>query len=164
MTLVVYAEPSREAYPGHMVVGEESDSREFRYFGYRFDPASLPTEYRPPARWRDYLVANKIPGLIVEESRYVRHLQEASGRAYWEKRAESSTSLESYLPPRDEWQPHAYYSFNPDDFSTEELPCYNCVTWATTIANRLIVGFLPVVRQGRINLALGYLVQPSRRE
>jgi len=157
MSLVVYAEASHESNPGHMVVGEEWEKEEPSYFGFRFDPATLPEEFRPPAQWREYLLSNKTPGLIVDESRYVRHLLTAAARSYREKRGEVKTRIETQIPPRNEWQPHAEYSFNPDDFHDVKTSCYNCVTWATGIANRLIPGFLPSVRQGRIKLVLELL-------
>jgi hypothetical protein len=48
------------------------------------------------------------------------------------------------------WDNVARYSFNPDDFHRPDDPCYNCVTWATMIANRHAPGMLVPIRQGRI--------------
>lgn len=160
MSLVVYAEASHEENPGHMVVGEETTIEPARYYGFRFDPASLPMEFRPPARWKDYLLTHEILGLIVDESRYVRHLFDAVERRFLEKRASIGVRIESEIPPRERWGSHGHYSFNPDDFHSNEKPCYNCVTWATEIANRMIAGFLPRVRQGRITLILEHLSLP----
>jgi hypothetical protein len=53
-TLIVYAEASDGAYPGHMVIGQESETGEVRFYGFRFDPVDLPEEYRTPEKWRNY--------------------------------------------------------------------------------------------------------------
>ncbi len=48
------------------------------------------------------------------------------------------------------------YSFNPDNF----VDAYNCVTWACTMVNQVVpFSPLPVVRQGRIKLAVPALLQ-----
>jgi len=160
MSLVVYAEASAGAYPGHMVVGEEQPDGDARYFGFRFDPADLPEEFRAQKRWRDYLLAHAIPGQIVDETNYVARLLFTVDRGYFEKRADCNISIESRLPPRESWKPHAWYSFNPDDPHSEHQPCYNCVTWAIMIANSIVDGFLPHVHQGRLMSILQHL---SRR-
>jgi len=69
-----------------------------------------------------------------------------------EKRIACETTVETVLPPADEWKDFADYSFNPDDFHSDANPCYNCVTWATTIGNKIVPGFLEPVRQGRMKL------------
>jgi hypothetical protein len=150
MGIVVYANVSAGAYPGHMVIGEEVDDGASSYFGYRFDVADLPLEYRNTARWREYLFTHTVPGNIVDESAYVRSLIRERGAAYYTKRAECDVSVLTILPAEDERRRHALYSFNPDDFHSDELPCYNCVTWATQIGNLLVVGFLIPVRNGRV--------------
>lgn len=164
-SIVVYAEASEETSPGHMVIGQETTDDERSYFGYRFDPASLPNEYRPPEQWRNYLFVHAVPGKIVDETAYVSHLFSVSARTYYTKRAECVTRIESQLPPRQEWDPHAWYSFNPDDAHPERvLPeqiCYNCVKWAIIIGNRLVEGFLTPVHQGRIKRILEQLQKPA---
>lgn len=157
MSIVVYAEASKGAYPGHLVVGQEPTEGVPRYFGYRFDPADLPEEHRSPEQWRKYLFANAVPGKIVDETAYVSHLLGVNARTYYEKRAECALSIESGLPPRHEWEPHAWYSFNPDDPHPGREPCYNCVKWGIIIANSLIESFLPSVPQGRLKLVLKHL-------
>jgi len=162
MSLVVYAEPSGGTNPGHMVVGQECPQTGPGYFGFRFDPDDLPAEYRPPEQWRYYLFDHAIPGLIVDETRYVELLLADLARTYYEKRADFCVPVEPRLPPRHEWSPHAWYSFNPDDLHPECQPCYNCVKWAISITNKIIDGFLPNVRQGRVKLILDHLIQRDR--
>jgi len=157
MNLIVYAEASAGTYPGHMVVGQDSDDGDAAFYGYRFDPADLPQEYRASDRWWNYLATNAVPGQIVDETAYMNHLLQVSKRAYYEKRVLCDELIESQLPVRSEWNPHAWYSFNPDDPHIGHQPCYNCVKWAIMIANRLVVGFLSVIPQGRLMLALDHL-------
>jgi hypothetical protein len=140
-----------------MVVGEEPAAGSPRYAGYRFDPADLPNEYRAQERWREYLFRHAVPGRIVDETAYVRHLLAAGARDYYEKRAECGTPLESRLPPPEQRNPHAWYSFNPDDPRPGQEPCYNCVKWAIEVANGLVASFLPPVPQGRLKRALEHL-------
>lgn len=157
MSLVVYAEASARTHPGHMVVGEESVGGSPAFFGFRFDPADLPTDYRPSEKWREYLYAHAVPGQIVDETTYVAHLLGRAGRTYYEKRADCDLSIESRLPPRDDWVPHGWYSFNPDDPHPGRQPCFNCVRWAIMIANGLVPDFLPEVPQGRLMAILTHL-------
>ena len=157
MTLVVYAEASGIVYPGHMVVGQERPDRAPRFYGYRFDPADMPPEVRSPENWPNYLLNNTIPGKITDETGYIAHVLAIPGRIYFEKRGECDTPIENHVPPREQWEPHARYSYNPDTFHSVDQPCYNCVTWAILISNRLVDGFLPHVRQGRISLILKQL-------
>jgi hypothetical protein len=159
MSIVVYAEASAGTYPGHMVVGQEPIGGVPGYFGYRFDPAYLPKEYRPQEQWRNYLLDHAIPGKIVDETAYVSHLLllGESARIYYEKRAECDIPIESRLPSRDDWEPHAWYSFNPDNPHPDRQPCYNCVKWAIIIANSLVEGFLVPVHQGRLKRLLEQL-------
>lgn len=140
-----------------MVVGQEPTGAAPRYFGYRFDPADLPEEYRQQQKWQDYLLSNAVPGMIVDETDYVAYLFLVSARTYYEKRAECDMPIETRLPPSEEWHPHAWYSFNPDDPHPAQQPCYNCVKWAIMIANSLVEGFLPSVPQGRLMLVLEHL-------
>lgn len=158
--LVVYAEASRGRYPGHMVVGQEEEAGEGRYFGFWFDPADLPAGVRDsgnPDRWREYLLSASVPGHIIDETRYVRHLLAVARRPYYEKRARTADEIEATLPPSDRWRAHGAYSLNPDDFHTAERPCYNCVKWAITIARTLVEDFLPHVPNGRVHLIIPYL-------
>jgi hypothetical protein len=157
MNLVVYLETSRGPNPGHIVIGEESRPGEGRYFGYRFNPLDLPEEFRPPVRWRDYLFDHTVPGGIVEDALFVDLLL-ASGDGGYVKRARDVEGLLELLPPPERWARIARYSFNPDDHTTDAAPCYNCVTWATMLANRLVAGFLSPVRQGRVKLIVLQLV------
>jgi hypothetical protein len=150
MGIVAYANASGGTYPGHMVIGEEVADGESSYFGYRFDVADLPADYRNAARWREYLFTHPVPGNIVDETAYVRALIQEKGGTYYTKRAECSVSIATILPAENARRHHAFYSFNPDDFHSDETPCYNCVTWATRIGNLLVVGFLIPVRQGRV--------------
>lgn len=161
MSIVVYAEASAGTNPGHMVVGQEPTGGAPCYVGYRFDPADLPEESRPPEMWRDYLFSHAIPGKIVDETDYVGHLLKVSARTYCEKRAECDIAIESRLPPRQEWEPHAWYSFNPDDPHPGRQPCYNCIKWAIIIANSLVEGFLVPVHQGRLKRVLEQLQKRS---
>jgi hypothetical protein len=156
MVVVIYARPSGVTDPGHMVVGQEGTEVHHSYFGFRFDPADMPEEFRSPERWRDWLFDHTIPGLIEDETdRTVFALRE--GAYPLEKRAVCPTMILAHLPPQQEWRPHARYSFNPDDFHNENNPCYNCVTWATRIANQLVPGVLNPVRQGRVRLIVEQL-------
>jgi hypothetical protein len=161
MSIVVYAEASSGSNPGHMVVGEEPADAGRSYFGYRFDPADLPEEFRASERWRDYLFEHAVPGKIVDETAYVNMLLAIGAREYYEKRAECAIPIESKLPPREEWNPHGWYSFNPDNPRPGKEPCFNCVKWAIIIANSLVENFLPAVRQGRLKLILKHLQKRS---
>jgi hypothetical protein len=177
MNLVVYAEASSETYPGHMVVGQEpsrgqdvnktASEGQSCYFGYRFDPADLPESHRKPEKWRDYLFKHAVPGSIVDETAYVSYLIRVCRRTYHEKRAECIILIESQLPPRQKWAPHAWYSFSPDATNLERepcphldgQPCYNCVKWAILISNCIVEGFLTPVEDGRLKRVLTQLVK-----
>ena len=100
-----------------------------------------------------------VPGQIVDESAYVSHLLNTGVRVYFEKRADCDIPIESRLPPRHEWKPHAWYSFNPDDAHSGHQPCYNCVKWAIMVANSLVPDFLPIIPQGRLMLILTHLAR-----
>ena len=73
------------------------------------------------------------------------------------KRLACNVPIDPLIPPRVDWKHFANYSFSPDDFHSDASPCYNCVTWATMIGNKLVPGFLTPVRQGRIKLILRQL-------
>jgi hypothetical protein len=150
MEIVVYANASGGTYPGHMVIGEETANGDSSYFGYRFDVADLPAEYRNAARWREYLFTHTVPGNIVDETAYVHSLLQEKGGTYFTKRAVCEVSMVTILPAEKDRRHHALYSFNPDDFHSDESPCYNCVNWATRIGNLLVTGFLIPVRHGRV--------------
>jgi hypothetical protein len=128
MSLVVYAEASRETNPGHMVLGQERSGRTPCYFGYRFDPADLPEEHRPQERWRDYLFEHAVPGKIMDETEYVSYLLQIAAR-----------------------------TLKFPTFGGQPEPCYNCVKWAIVVANGLVAGFLPVIPQGRLKRILEHL-------
>ena len=85
MEIVVYANASGGTYPGHMVIGEETANGESSYFGYRFDVADLPAEYRNAARWREYLFTHTVPGNIVDETAYVYSFLQEEGGTYYTK-------------------------------------------------------------------------------
>lgn len=164
MELVAQVEPSGGTNPGHMVIGQEPDGAEAEHFGFRFDPDDLPGEYLPPERWRDYLFDHTVPGNIVDETAYVRLLTGTLGRVYYSKRVVCSVRIQTVIPPQEQWRPFARYSFNPDDFHSAESPCYNCVTWAVEVGNRVSPGFLIPVRQGRIRLMVEQLRGPQPPE
>ena len=157
MYLVVYAEASAGLYPGHMVVGQETSDGSASYFGFRFNPVELPSDRRSPIHWQEFFASNAVPGTIVDESGYVRHLLRSDDRKVYEKRVECSVELRPALPSADRWNPHAWYSFYPDTEHPGRVPCYNCVKWAIVVANSLLANFLPDVPQGRLKLALQHL-------
>src|SRR5580698_2091785 len=154
MELVAIIRPSEGAYPGHMVIGQESVTGEARFFGFLFDPETFPVEYRPPERWQEFFYANKIMGQIQDESGFVTLLRGKIANALLERRVICDVPIESQIPPESDWKRFAYYSFRPDDFHSDSDPCYNCVTWAIMIGNKLVPGFLMPVRQGRIKLII----------
>jgi hypothetical protein len=163
MDLVVIVEPSDGAYPGHMVVGQEGDN-ESRFFGFHMDAALIPDEYRTPDRWQEFFYSHKIPGEIREESSHVERIRREKAKKLCEKRIPCETPIETVLPPPATWKHCASYSFRPDDFHSDADPCYNCVTWATMIADKLVPGFIRPVRQGRIKLIAQQLKGRSRRK
>lgn len=156
MRLVVYLNPSGGADPGHMVVGQEFPAPA-AYFGYRFNPLDLPDEFRPPGQWRKYLSKNHVPGHIVDESDYAEAMAAAGRVGYYQKRAECDRPIAGVVPPEETRKGYARYSFNPDDFVKQGEICFNCVTWATLIANQIVGGFLTPVRQGRVTEMAGQL-------
>lgn len=159
MELIAQVEPRGEKHPtGHMVIGQERGAEETLHLGYRFDPDDLPDDLRSPARWPEYLFANTVPGTIIDESDYLHLLTATLGRIYYTKRVECTVSLETVIPAQTKWRAFATYSFNPDDFHSAPSPCYNCVTWATEVGNRVSAGFLTPVRQGRIKLMVEQLL------
>lgn len=160
MELVAQVEPSGGTNTGHMVIGQET-AADARHFGYRFDPDDLPDEYFPAERWRDYLFNHTVPGNIVDETEYVRLLTTTLGRVYCSKRVACAVRIEDIIPPPDRWRAVAAYSFNPDDFHSAASPCYNCVTWAVEVGNRVSPEFLTPVRQGRIKLMVEQLQSPQ---
>lgn len=162
MDLVALVQPSAGVEPGHMVIGQESDTGTAKYFGFRFSPASLPTEFQSKDRWQEYLFAHKVPGNIHDERKYVRDLRSRCAGDIAEKRVKCDTPINSQIPPRKQWRHFASYSFRPDDFHSESDPCYNCVSWAVVIGNSLIEDFLTPVPQGRIKLILKLLRSPAK--
>ncbi len=156
MDLVALVKPSHGIDPGHMVIGQES-SDGVRYFGFRFDPEDLPAEFRPAERWQEYLLSNTVNGFISDEVDFVRGLRLAGAHTFLEKRAPYETQLETVLPSAEKWKSFATYSFNPDDFHSNASPCYNCVTWAIEVGNKVVPGFLTPVRHGRMKLILRQL-------
>jgi hypothetical protein len=163
MDLVVIVEPSDGDYPGHMVVGQEGESSS-RFFGFHLDPDSLPAENRAPEHWQDYLYRHKVLGEIQDESEYVSGIRQQKPGLIYEKRAICAVSIDSLMPPPAAWKHWAHYSFRPDDFHTDAVPCYNCVTWATMIANTLVPGFITPVRQGQIKLIVRQLKDAGRKK
>ncbi len=157
MELVAIVEPSSGTNPGHMVIGQEAVGAEPRFFGFRFDPNSLPDEFQSPDRWQEYFYSKKTLGSIHDETLYVRNLRKRNPDDCCEKRVVCDVLLESTLPPEPNWKHFAYYSFRPDDFNSDAEPCYNCVTWAIMIASKLVPGFLLPVSQGRIKFILRQL-------
>lgn len=162
-SLVVYVEPSRKGYPGHMVVGQEGDMDDPKYFGFRYDAAKLPSDSAVERTRLRYLAANAVSGGIIDELAYVDRLLAAGTNAYREMRVEFTGDIEDALPKPQEWWTFARYSFNPDNFHSLESPCYNCVTWAISTANLLVESFLPTVYQGRIGTIYDYLGTPGVR-
>jgi hypothetical protein len=160
MELFVLVEPSNGTDPGHMVIGQESAEGEVKYFGFHFDPDDLPAEFQPKERWQEYLYSNKTPGHISDDLTYVQGLFGDKARRFLEKRVVCDVAVETVIPAQTEWEGVADYSFSPDDFHSDASPCYNCVTWATMIANKLIPDFLTPVRQGRIK----WIVKQLRAE
>lgn len=157
MELVAIIRPSDGTYPGHMVIGQESDTGEAKYFGFLFDPETLPAEYRPAERWQEFFYSNKIPGEIQDESAFVALVRGKLAHSLLEKRLICEVPIKSQIPPQSDWKPFASYSFRPDDFHSDGDPCYNCVTWAIMIGNKLVPGFLTPVKQGRIKLIIRQL-------
>jgi hypothetical protein len=152
MILILLVEPSHGVDPGHMVIGQESPDGETKYFGFHFDPDELPREFQLPERWQEFLHSHKTPGHIRDELTYVHGLLGDSARKHLEKRVNCEIAIETVILPHAEWDKAGDYSFNPDDFHSAASPCYNCVTWATMIGNKLIPGFIEPVRQGRMKL------------
>lgn len=163
MKLVAQVEPSGGINPGHMVIGQENEGEAPVYLGFRFDPDYLPADI-PQERWRDFFFTHAIPGMIFDETAYILHLTATLGRVYYSKRVACSVRIQTVIPPDDQWRPFARYSFNPDDFHSAELPCYNCVTWAVEVGNRVSPGFLISVRQGRIKWMVAQLGGPQPPE
>src|ERR1700722_404883 len=126
MGIVVYANASGGTYPGHMVIGEETTGGESIYFGFRFDVADLPIEYRNASKWRGNLFTHTVPGNSVDETAYVKALTVGYSGGYFTKRAESLASILTVIPSENSRRSHVLYSFNPDDFNSESAPCYNC--------------------------------------
>ena len=151
MDLVALVQPSHELDPGHMVIGQESQHT-VAFFGFRFDPEDLPAEFQPPERWQEYLFSNTVIGFIIDDLPYVQKTRSLDATAFMEKRVACELPIESALPPCADWRGIAQYSFSPDDFHSDATPCYNCVTWATMVGNKIVPGFLAPVRQGRIKL------------
>ncbi len=152
MELIVLIEPSNGINPGHVTIGQESVEGVTKFFGFHFDPDELPAEFRPPERWQEYLFLNKTLGHVRDDMRYVHGLRSDETSKFFEKRAVCDTGVETVIPARADWDSFADYSFSPDDFHSDADPCYNCVTWATMIGNKVIPGFLRPVRQGRMKL------------
>jgi hypothetical protein len=164
MELVALVEPSESYDPGHMVIGQEGDGTASRFFGFRFDPLDLPVEYRDRARWQEYLYANKVLGSIEDDTVLVERLRREKPDVLTEKRTECDSRLEPHLPTSEQWTHFAFYSFRPDDFHSDAEPCYNCVTWATMIGNKVLPGFLVPVRHGQIKLMLRQLTGSANEE
>src|SRR6266404_1823732 len=136
MDLVVLVEPSKDTDPGHMVVGQESDEG-VSYFGFHFDPKDLPVEFQRRERWQEYLINHKTAGHISDDFTYVQGLLGDKARKFLEKRVACEVAVETVIPAPPDWGKVGDYSFNPEDFHSDASPCYNCVTWATMIGNKL---------------------------
>ena len=118
-----------------------------------------PISQRNIARFRNYLSSNAVRGKIVNKSSYTEYLLRRGDREFFEKRAACQITIESRLPEIEEWERHAWYSFNPDNAFPGKQPCYNCVKWAIMIANSVADGFLTPVFQGRIKSVLSQLTR-----
>jgi hypothetical protein len=104
MELVALIEPSVGKYPGHMVIGQESEDLESQFFGYHFNPSSLPADFQSAERWEEYLYSNKVPGNVHDESKYVRDLRADPGRILHTKRVPCAILIDTHMPPRKRWR------------------------------------------------------------
>lgn len=158
MTLTAYARRREDDdFPGHIVIGKEGT--ESRYYGYRYDPALLPETV--PVSGKDlfqFLFENAIPGMIFDETNFVKVWQSQPEKTYW-KHAPWDGDLFAYVPisPDASYVQHGYYSFNPDLHPLEKQPCYNCVKWAHVISDAIIPGFIPAVKDWRMKNVIPYL-------
>src|SRR5262245_48960397 len=109
MELVVIVEPSDGDYPGHMVVGQESEAGS-TFFGFAFDGNLVPAEYRESEQLQEFLYSNKILGEIREESDYVERIRREKAGRICEKRIACDIPIESVIPTRATWKHCAYYS------------------------------------------------------
>src|SRR5438552_2462893 len=120
MELIALVEPSKGLDPGHMVIGQELDEGTSQYFGFRFDPADLPEEYRDPKRWQEYLYSNRILGSIDNDTLLVEKMRRVKPDVLVEKRLGCDLPLVPYIPAPEFWKHCAFYSFRPDDFHSDE--------------------------------------------
>ena len=160
MSLVTYATASKTANlddPAHLVIGQEPPLAPAVCLGYRFFPNDLPASHQAPAPWRDYLLNPPTAGYVVDETEYTAHLLRGSGGIYY-KSMECSKLLTSIVePPHNGRRREAKYSFNPDNFHTNDDPCYDCVGRAVFVTSLLVSGFLQTVPRGRLKRILEQL-------
>jgi hypothetical protein len=126
MQIIVYAKPRsvEEDFPGHIVIGQKRDM-DSSYYSFRYDLASLPDECLSSGDVLvNYLFSHATPGVIVDETNFVRARQAQPEQSYW-KFTDWDGDIYDYLPipPETAIIPFATYSFNPDEFHSETQPC-----------------------------------------
>jgi hypothetical protein len=168
MSLSVLVRPSSGSFPGHLVVGSDSPQQ---YFGYFFDPDSLPDEFSDQSKYRDFLFDNSVPGIIADQTdlaqEWLQLTESGAAKVYERSAPKCAVALAAAvvewggdpLPEPGLAVEFGRYSFNPDT-TDGGIDCYNCVKWGLRVASTKAPGTLPEsVRQGRIKEILPFLSQ-----
>ena len=138
-------------FPGHMGVSWKVDERR-TYRDFRFRIADLPPEFRPAERWRGYLFEHSVPG-YVDNGMMLRDAHVRGPKALLCYQCDGSSGAVRLLEKSTKLGRRGRYSFSPDP----EAGVHNCVTWAFTILNEILQKKLPLVRDGRMKLAVEFL-------
>lgn len=165
MKLVVYLllKDPEEARFGHMTIGYKDSEKEHnidpesdRFFGYYYDVIELQKKVNTnnPEEMTQYLFDHQTKGEIVDDTLRLQKLflkRKNANVLRIDKHIDEKgkQSIDDVFIKRKEKQTN--YSFNPDTFHhPPENYCYNCVTWATDLANTIYDGIIQPVLQGRV--------------
>ena len=118
-------------HPGHMTVRFFHFQRELAYRGFYFDPSDLPDDCRSSRQFRQFLLANRIPGHIINDLLFAERCEAFGDHVLTHVVAIHAQNVIETISPS-EARRSGWYSFNPDNFED----CHNCVTWAVDIINQ----------------------------
>lgn len=138
---------------GHMMLGSELSGRVTIMLGFRFRAQDIPKDCRTPLGIRRYLVGHAMPGVVVDETAYLKALRRRAVRRMRVIRRGTGCYAEEIRAWRVATE-GAGYTLSPDRHDRPGLPCYNCVKWAVRGGRHILPRAYPEIRQWRIRDAL----------
>lgn len=151
--------PSRadaEYHMGHLwIIWTRAGATESPSRGYRPDYSQIPKEFRSPSKYRDYFIANAVPGQIVNEAfrddtvKVLKQQRNDVRETGWpiDARGLAHVELEGFIP-------HGHYVFTKGKYSCDlkREDCDNCSSWGLKVVRGAMhdPGFLPCERPKRL--------------